>query len=277
MFGGLAGLALGLALALLREQLDPGIRGRQQVEKETGLQVLSMVPHVDRPGPVLSIAASEGETDRRRSLARPGRPGGRRLRKAVERAVSLEAFRSLAVEINFATRKSNGDVPDRGFQSLAVTSATRGEGKTLTACNLALVHASAGHRTLLVDTDIRASGVGRFFGFDSGEPGLTDIVGDRRYDFRAVRRDVRIEGGESLAVLLSGPPVRNSTALFEGAAFQNLLEAAESHYDLVIFDTPPLSMITDAAAYMPSGMIRCSRPFISLSSSTGSPMPVAVS
>jgi len=253
--GALAGLAFGLGLAFLREQLDPGIRGRHQVERETGLSVLSMVPLVDRPGPVLEFSVTDpSAAGNGGAVVRRGGAETRRLRLAAEKAVSLEAYRSLAVDLNFAPRSGygNGDRPERGFQSLAVTSATRGEGKTLTACNLALVHAAAGHRTLLVDTDVRAAGVSRFFGFGSSDPGLSDVLGDRRYDVRSVSHEVRIDGGESLTVLPAGAAVRHSASLFEGALFEKLLRDFHRDYDLVVFDTPPLSLITDATAIVAS-------------------------
>lgn len=252
VLGALAGLAFGLGLAFLREQLDPGIRGRHQVERETGLSVLSMVPLVDRPGPVLEFAVADDSAAGNGAVVRTGSGETRRLRRAAEKAISLEAYRSLAVDLNFAPRSENGEGSERGFHSLAVTSATRGEGKTLTACNLALVHAAAGHRTLLVDTDVRAAGVSSFFGFGSTDPGLSDVLGDRRYDFRSVRRDVRVDGGESLTLMLAGGPVRNSASLFEGALFERMFRDFEREYDLVVFDTPPLSLITDAAAIVAS-------------------------
>ena len=251
--GALAGLAFGLGLAFFREQLDPGLRGRHQVERETGLSVLSMVPHVDRPGPVLAFSSFDrAGTGNGTNGALTDGARARSLRRAAEKAISLEAYRTLAVDLSFVNRFENGDSPERGFKSLAVTSATRGEGKTLTACNLALVHAASGRRTLLVDTDIRASGVAKFFGLGADDPGLSDVLGDRRYDFRSVRREARVEGGEILHVLPAGAAVRNSASLFDGTTFQNLLRAIESDYELVVFDTPPLSLITDAAAIVAS-------------------------
>jgi polysaccharide biosynthesis transport protein len=248
--GALAGLALGLGLALLREQLDPGLRGRKQVERETGLSVLSMVPHVDRPGPVLAFSASEpsGATGGR-ALAPSDASGSRRASRLAEQAIALEAYRGLAVDLNFAASAMSGNgVAGSGFRSVAITSATRGEGKTLTCCNLALVHASSGRRTLLVDSDTRAAGVSKFFGIGTNEPGLSDVLGDRRYDIRSVVREVRIAGGEVLSLVPAGPPVRSSVNLFEGPAFEALMRDLQGRFDLVVLDTPPLSLITDAAA-----------------------------
>ncbi len=249
VLGSVAGLAFGLGLAFLREQLDPGIRGRRQVERETGLSVLSMIPLVDRPGPVLAFAAQDqSSSSGDGAVVRTGGGNTRRLRRAAEKAIALEAYRRLAVDLSFATRSENGDTPERGYGSLAVTSATRGEGKTLTACNLALVRAASGHRTLLIDTDIRAAGVSRFFGFGGNDPGLSDVLGDRRYDVRSVRREVAVDGGGSLTVLPAGAAVRNSASLFEGAPFEKMFRDFEREYDLIVFDTPPLTLITDAAA-----------------------------
>jgi capsular exopolysaccharide synthesis family protein len=246
----IGGLAFGLGLALLREQLDPGLRGRHQVERETGLSVLSMVPHVGRPGPVLAFAQADPATSggNGSALVRSSSAQSRKLKRAVEKAAALEAYRSLAVDLSFTARSVMEDGNGRGFRSLAVTSATRGEGKTLTACNLALVNAASGHRTLLIDTDIRASGVSRLFEFGADEPGLTDVLGDRRYDPRAVRREIRVEGGNVLSVIPAGPQVRQTASLFEGEAFPRLLADLSRSFDLIVFDTPPLSLITDATA-----------------------------
>ena len=52
--------------------------------------------------------------------------------------------------------------------------------------------------------------------------------------------------------MLAGAPVRNSASLFEGALFERMFRDFEREYDLVVFDTPPLSLITDAAAIVAS-------------------------
>lgn len=236
LFGAVGGLFLGLGLAMLRDQVDPGMRGRAEVERETGLNVLTMVPHVDRPGPVVPL---------RENGILKAKSGSRALSERTLELLALEAYRGLASELHLAAR-----LLDKGqkFRSLAVTSASRGEGKTLTACNLALVYASKGHRTLLVDADMRAGGVSRFFALERSEPGLSDLLTGRIpwLDSGVVR--VSLDNGERLAILPAGRPTSEDAALLEGQTFRQLLGNALERYEYVIFDTPPLNLITDAAA-----------------------------
>ncbi len=230
------GLAYGLAMALYREFKDP-LHERDEVARETGLPVLGIIPRLRSAGPLIpaypQITNGKDRKKRRRRLP------AKRHQQVGE--LALEAVRGLAAELSFAgTEIENGKIC-----SVAVTGATRGEGKTFTACNLALVRASHGAKTLLIDADIRASSVGQFFDLPTPAPGLSDILAGSA-DLTDVWQRVKVDGSE-LWVVPAGTPTPHSVSLLESQAFKTLLARAARYFDLVIIDTPPLSVTTDAA------------------------------
>ena len=253
VLGFLLAITSGLGLALYREFRETRVRERQDVERQTGLPVLTVVPTLRHAGSVMSLPA----------LSRPGRHEVRqRLRttKALWRGklgkgkkeqepvfyrpgedtqVALECFRSLAADLAFAARSSGNG----GFRSVVITSAGRDEGKTLTACNLALVRAAQGSRTLLIDADMRGSGVAKFFDFPRSALGLSDVLAGSA-EVGTVWRGVVPDS--ELWVLPAGTPTPHSADLLE-SNFHEVIESAELQFDLIIVDTPPLNVITDAA------------------------------
>jgi capsular exopolysaccharide synthesis family protein len=231
----------GLGVALLAEARDTRVRERHEVERQTGLPVLTIVPHLRRPGSVMPLPA----------LSRKDRTGAApaqltrtvratNYRASADNKVALECFRSLAADLSFAARAAGNG----GFQTVAVTSPGRGEGKTLTACNLALVRAADGVRTLLIDGDMRAGRVARFFEFPAGGPGLSDVL-TAGTDVGGVWRGV--VGQSELWVVPAGTPTESATSLLGSPAFARIIERARTRFQLVIVDTPPLNMISDAA------------------------------
>jgi capsular exopolysaccharide synthesis family protein len=134
-----------------------------------------------------------------------------------------------------------------GPMAIAVTSSSRGEGKTMTACNLALTRASHGVQTLLIDADIRGAGVAAFFRSPTPNYGLSDLLAGSA-DFATVCTRLNVQGRETLSIIPAGSPTPHSAELLESPDMVRLLEQAKAHYDLIVIDTPPLTGITDAAA-----------------------------
>lgn len=248
------GSLFGLALALYRERGNTRIYDRHELELATSLPVVSMLPVIRRRGPlarVSSAADGEGRPDptlfqkgilvstkrshghRRHSLRNPFRTGS----DLAIKQVAFEAFRSLGTDLHLAGPE---------VRLIMVTSAGPGEGKTFTACNLALASVSRGARVLLMDADLRASGVSSFLHLPRSAPGLSDVLLGQN-TLRAVQREYRVNGVGELFVITAGTSRRESTALLEREEFTSLLAQVRSAFDLVILDTPPLNVIADAA------------------------------
>ena len=164
------------------------------------------------------------------------------------RLVSLTAEGSFAAEQYQGLRLTlerlgNG----RGAQALAVTSPAAGDGKTVTAINLAgtLARGTEG-RVLLIDADLRRPCVAQelTLGDDTG-PGLVGAI---------VNRDLRLEDvirhrpPFTLSILPAGSPVANPYELLKSPRLGELMEEARRHYDYVVVDTPPIVNIPDCRA-----------------------------
>jgi polysaccharide biosynthesis transport protein len=248
------GPLFGLGLALYREQGNTRIYDREELELATSLPVVSMLPVVRKRGPLARVSSAEdGEGRPDPTLFRHGMlvstkrshgHRGHRLRLPFRngtdlavKQVAFEAFRSLGTDLHLASPE---------VRLIMVTSAGPGEGKTFTACNLALASVSRGARVLLMDADLRASGVSSFLRLPRSAPGLSDVLLGQT-TLRAVQREYRVNGLGELFVITAGTSRRESSALLEREEFTSLLAQVKSAFDLVILDTPPLNIIADAA------------------------------
>lgn len=256
ILGSVLGLAFGLMLAMYRESTDDSIRERRDVERRFGLPVLAVTPRLDGAPSILPLpvlhrprdSATLTETPRFLLRKRGSKANGHgerphpKYRMTEDRRAALESFRALALDLRFVTNHLNGGAP-----TVAVTSAVRGEGKTFVACNLALARAAQGARTLLIDGDIRGGGAMRFFGLPSSAPGLSDVLAASP----AVNADEGVWKGAvssaELWVIPPGTPSLYSARIFEFPKFATLLEQAKLQFDLIVIDTPPINVITDAA------------------------------
>jgi capsular exopolysaccharide synthesis family protein len=147
-----------------------------------------------------------------------------------------EAYRTLRTNLDFASL-------DQALKTLVVTSAGVGEGKSTTLANLAVVSAQAGRKVILVDADLRRPTLHQIFGLDN-ERGLTTVVMD---DSALASPPLQDTGVEGLAVLTSGPLPPNPADLMGSQRMGQVIAALAEQADQVLFDTPPVVAVTDAA------------------------------
>ena len=150
-------------------------------------------------------------------------------------SITAEAYRSLRTAVYFVGI-------DRGG-CFEITSAKGKEGKTLTACNLAVAAARAGRRVFLVDCDLRQPAVHKYLGLPN-DAGFTSVL----LGTPVSRAGQAIPGVENLTVLTSGPLPPNPSELLGGDRCREVLRSLEADGALVVIDTAPLLPVTDAAA-----------------------------
>jgi capsular exopolysaccharide synthesis family protein len=214
LLGLVAGLALGLGVAFLRDSLDDRLTSKEATEHAGGAPVLAMAPAVSfgrRQGPLLV------------SVTEPTSP-------------AAESYRSLRTSLQFARQ-------ERQFRSVLVTSPGVGEGKTSTLANLGVVFAEAGERVVLVSSDLRRPQIGQYFGLDE-RVGLTNVLQGQRGLEEAVQP---VPGFDRLSLLPAGPSAPNPAELLNGSLARDIFEWLRDHYDLVLIDSPPVLPVTDAA------------------------------
>jgi protein-tyrosine kinase len=157
-------------------------------------------------------------------------------------APQLDCYKVLRTKIQQLTQS-------KGWNTVMITSPRAGEGKTLTAINLALTFSKAYNQTvLLVDCDLRKQNIHKTLGFQS-EVGLIDYLVDDR-----PLKDVMIWPGiDKLTLISGGRTIQNSTELLGSPRMKELVQEIKSRYDdrYVLFDVPPVLGIADTLALIP--------------------------
>ncbi|HLK54731.1 MAG TPA: CpsD/CapB family tyrosine-protein kinase, partial [Candidatus Angelobacter sp.] len=147
---------------------------------------------------------------------------------------AVEAYRTLRTRLVKQQTRT-------GSRSLVVTGSTQGEGKTLTAFNLALCYAKIENwPVLLVDADLRTRGLSNLAG-DPESPGLAEILEkDCSYQSAILRTDVA-----SLYVLPAGETTSSPSELFSGPRWKEFMGWAAESFRLVLIDSPPALNLAD--------------------------------
>ncbi|HET7568441.1 MAG TPA: polysaccharide biosynthesis tyrosine autokinase [Gaiellaceae bacterium] len=218
MLGLVLGIVIGVGLAFLRDASDTRIRTTDEIGDRLGMPLLGHLPELDK--------RSRAE----RRLVMLDEPYG----------ASAEMFRMLRTSIDLANL-------DRHAHAIMVTSASEGEGKTTTACNLAIAFAASGRRVVLLDLDLRRPTVHNLLGLAS-RPGLTDVaVGQAALTEALVKVTLEDDhSGGSFMVLPSGPMPPNPGEFAGTTAVGELLAELQAMSDLVIVDTPPVLQVAEA-------------------------------
>jgi capsular exopolysaccharide synthesis family protein len=212
--GVVLGFLAGTGFALLRNAFDRSIRSRDQLRRA-----------VDAP--VLGMIAADKDVPKHPLVVRV-RPNAR----------VAEAFRQLRA--NLLADDGNDD-----HRVILVTSASPGDGKTTTVCNLALAIADAGRRVLVIEADFRRPRAADLFGFER-TVGLTNVLAGRMNWMPAVQRC-----HDALDVLPSGPLPPNPSELLSLPTMVRLLADVRTRYDVVIIDSPALAPVSDVFVLAP--------------------------
>lgn len=147
-----------------------------------------------------------------------------------------EAYRSLRTNIQFASL-------DQPAETLLITGANPACGKSTTAANLGVSLAQAGLAVLLVDTDLRRPTLHKFFGIIN-DRGLTNLLLKPDLELEKV---VNRTGIANLDLITSGPIPPNPAELLATNKMKDVVAMLKERYDHVIFDSPPVIAVTDAA------------------------------
>lgn len=217
--GGFLGLLLGLAIAFGLERFDRRLRDPSDLEQAYRVPLVGVVPESQ-------ALRSQGTGDERRAL--PAR--------------EAEVFALLRAHIRYFN-------VDRQLRVVVVVSAAPQDGKSTVARNLALAGARVGERVLFVEADLRRPSAAKVLGV-APLPGIAEILIEGMSLNEATQQASLAVTGEqphSIDVLVAGgvlPP--NPARVTESRAMETLLTEARERYDLVVVDTPPLTMLSDA-------------------------------
>jgi capsular exopolysaccharide synthesis family protein len=147
-----------------------------------------------------------------------------------------EAFRTLRTNLEFSSL-------DHPVKTLVVTSPGDGEGKSTTLANLAVTAAQSEKTVCLIDCDLRRPSLHQLFGL-SNEVGLTSMIRDDSLRDAPPLQATPVPG---LRVLTSGPLPPNPSELLGSRRMEEIIASLSRQSDLILFDAPPITMVTDAA------------------------------
>tara|TARA_R110002051_G_scaffold64139_2_gene116773 strand:+ start:20181 stop:22553 length:2373 start_codon:yes stop_codon:yes gene_type:complete len=213
--GVILGLLLPFLVFFIRFSTDNSIHDRSEIEKlNPEIPVVAEIPFFEKEKKFIS------ENDR---------------------SVLAESFRILGANV---THLLAIDEKDKTGKVIFVTSAIKGEGKSLLALNLSLAYASIGKRVLLVGGDLRNPTLQTHLNVDKKVAGLADYLSGKMADFKSHL----IEGfntNPNHKVLFSGEVPSNVPVLLSGRNFEQFIDEAKKEYDYIIMDTAPTMLVTD--------------------------------
>lgn len=208
ILGLVLGILIPLSILILLDVLINKVTGREDIERKTNIPVISSIGHSIEGGdiPVFSNPKS--------ALA--------------------ESFRGLRTNLQYQLRDQNAKV-------ISITSTISGEGKTFCSTNLSTIFAMAGKKTLLIGLDMRKPKIHKIFNVDNSKGISTCLIG--KTSLSEIVQETKVE---NLYIAPSGPIPPNPAELLEGDTLHEILNEARKNFELIILDTPPFGMVTDA-------------------------------
>lgn len=213
LVGLILGLILGIALAFLRAFLDDRIKTEDDVLHGTGVPLLGLIPNIKEESEKIKVFLSP-------------------------KSAIAESFRNLRTNLQFMAK-------DRQAHVIAITSTVGGEGKTTICINLGGIMSMAEKKTIILNLDMRKPTLHQKFGLQNSK-GMSTLLSGRT----ALGDVIQHTEYEHLDIIASGPVPPNPSELIQNEQMEKVLEALREMYDVIILDTPPIGLVTDARTLM---------------------------
>ncbi|HBM07567.1 tyrosine-protein kinase [Pseudomonas sp. Choline-3u-10] len=221
----LLGGILAVAFVYVREALKRGVENPEEIER-VGIPVYAAIPFSEK----------QGLLEKRLANFKRDKSSASYLLSINDPAdLATEAMRSLRTSLHFAMIEAKNNI-------LMITGPSPAVGKSFVTSNLAAVIAQSGKKVLLIDADMRKGYLHKVMRCQ-GEKGLSDILSGRITLFDAIQKTQL----NNLHVITHGQLPPNPSELLMHENFSRFVKEISSMYDLVIFDTPPILAVTDAA------------------------------
>ena len=209
------GLFMGCGLAFFFEYLDNTMKTPDDVEKYVEAPCLALIPKIN-------FMEEIGQKVSSPEIIVHHKP----------KSTVAEGFRSLRTSVLFSS-------PDTPLKTILIGSFIPKEGKTFITANLALVIAYDGESVLLVDADMRKPQIHKVFDLENRR-GLSNVIlGEEPEIHRSVLH-------EKLDIMTCGPVPPNPAELLGSKRMAEFVDQMRGSYDKIIFDSPPISSVTDA-------------------------------
>ena len=230
----LLGSLMAAMLAIALDQKTAVIRSTDEVDEKLGMPLLVAAPKVEEK---MTEQLPRMQHDQPQTLF-------------------AEAMRSALTGVRLTMMHVQRPV-------IAVTSTLPGEGKSTVALNMAIEQART-RKTLLIDADMRKPGIARMLGITGSPKGLSDV-----FKGNPVAECIQVAPEFGLSIILAGEVTKNPHDWLMGPRLGELIEQLRSQFEMIIIDTPPLELVSDA---LPVGLQ--ANGVIYVVKSAGTPVPM---
>lgn len=235
ILGFIMGLGLGIGITFVLEYFDNSVRSIEDIEK-AGIPILGSIPIIKIEESAKRIGKNgkhhspdKLDTHESKTIA------GRLITHFAPKSPISEAYRSLRTSIQYAKADSR-------LKTIIVTSPGPQEGKSTTVANLAITISQMGSKTLLVDTDLRRPVLHSIFKL-SRSIGISNyLVGKVELEDAIFKTEI-----DNLSLMPCGTLPPNPSELLGSKAMKQCITALKNQFDVILFDSPPILAVTDAA------------------------------
>ncbi len=217
---GMFGLLLGLLLVMLLDRADTTIRSKEHVEVVLDVPCLGVVPSIEQEGEPVGIE-------------------GARIRDLYvfhnSTSESAEQARTLRTNLLFLSA-------ERQLKTIMITSGAPEEGKTTVVAQTGIILAATGSRTVLVEADLRRPRLAATLGVES-DFGVSTFLAGRNVELNEIVQRTEVD---NMDVVVCGLIPPNPAELLNSLRLNQLIAKLEEQYDMVIVDSPPVNVVSDA-------------------------------
>jgi len=200
---------LSIGIITIRESLTGKVLYRHEVESRTSIPIIGEVAFNKSKVPLVIESG--------------------------KRSFVAEEFRKLRISLSFLGI-------DASHKKILVTSSISGEGKSFIAANLAVSLSLTGKKVVLVDLDLNNPSIAKIFNVTQNE-GITEFLTGEREPEEIIKR---VKAHENLFFISAGTLPENPSELLANGRIKEIIDYLENIFDLVIIDTSPIVLVTDA-------------------------------
>ncbi|HUQ66897.1 MAG TPA: polysaccharide biosynthesis tyrosine autokinase [Flavitalea sp.] len=208
-------LALSIGFITIKESLNGKVMYRQEVESRTSIPIIAEIPFVKSK---TSLVIAENT-----------------------RSFIAEGFRKLRISLSYLGLNAT-------HKKILVTSSISGEGKSFIAANLAVSLSLTGKKVVVVDLDLNNPTISKIFDVVDEGGGVTECLTGEKRPEQIIRR---IKENENLYLISAGSLPENPTELLANGKVKDIIDYLEKVFDVVVIDTSPSAMVTDAFILSP--------------------------
>lgn len=213
LIGIFSGIVISLIFILVRYLLSSKILSPAEVERNSRAGLIGVIPIYRKPMDVSQLVVNMNP-----------------------KSIISEAFRSVRTNLDYIPLEHQSDK-----RLITVTSTIAGEGKTFIAVNIAGIYSVAGKKTIILDFDLRKPRIHKAFATENNKGISTILIG--KY---TVEECIKHSEWENLDYITSGPPPPNPAEFIMSQQTKDLIEYLKTKYDIIVMDTPPIGVVTDA-------------------------------